>query len=225
MTHKPIRLQRFLAMAGCASRRAAEEMIRDGRVTINGKTAELGASVHPGDIVTLDGEQISVKNQANRILLLNKPKGVICSKKDPEGREDVFSLLPPGNWIMVGRLDYQTEGLLVFCEDGVQAHELMHPSHNLDRVYKVRAYGQLPDLAVLKKGVQIPAGVVQAKEVEVVSSTGRQHWLRIVLTEGKNREIREMLKTQGLTVSRLIRTEYGPYKLGNIQAGRWSIVN
>lgn len=216
-----IRLQKYLAMNGIASRRAAEVMITEGRVKLNGKIATLGQSAGPNDKVTVDGNQIAYPVEQERLIMLHKPKGTICTKKDPEGRKSVFSLLPPGNWVMVGRLDYQTEGLLLFSESGDKAHQLMHPSFGNARVYRVKAFGDRPDLTPLTKGLEIKAGFVKAKSAILEQSNGRQHWLKITLEEGKNREIRDMLEAVGLTVSRLIRVQYGPYQLGKLKEGQW----
>jgi len=217
------KLQKVLARTGLGSRREMERWISDGRVKINGKVAKLGDRVTARTRISVDNKAIKTigvlsKDKLPTVLMYHKPAGQICSRDDPEGRETVFTALPPcqsGRWIMVGRLDYHTSGLLLFTDDGELANRLMHPKHELLRGYDVRIFGEVP-LEVqqqLTKGVRLEDGMARFEEVRFKIATGRNHWFHVSLREGRNRVVRRLWESQNFTVSRLIRVQYGSVKL------------
>ncbi|MDA1081443.1 MAG: pseudouridine synthase [Gemmatimonadetes bacterium] len=218
-----MRLQRALARAGVASRRAAELLIAEGRVQVNGVTASVGQSVRPGrDSITLDGKPVA--QPAKPVwYLLNKPSGTLTSKGDPQGRPTVFALVPsdPG-LTYVGRLDYLTEGALLFTTDGVGAHRLTHPSSEVERTYVAMVTGDVQTaIRALRRGVELDDGPVVATDVSV-ESEGHGHWrLELTLAEGRNREVRRVCEAVGLDVQRLIRTRFGPVSLGKLPSGEF----
>jgi 23S rRNA pseudouridine2605 synthase len=216
-----MRLQRALARSGVASRRAAETLITAGRVKVNGAVATLGQSVRPGvDKITVDGKSVDAPAAAEWFLL-NKPAGTLTSKSDPGGRPTVFSLVPkvPG-LTYVGRLDYLTEGVLLFTTDGTMAHRLTHPSFEVERAYVATVVGDARVAAkALRAGVDLEDGPVRAKEVTVESDGGGRWLLGLTLTEGRNREVRRVCEALGLDVTRLVRVSYGPVKLGRLPRG------
>lgn len=219
MTGNAERLHKRLAQAGCGSRRAVEEWIRAGRVTVNGRPAAVGASVAPGDVVCVDGEPVQWEQAAPspRVLLYNKPAGELCTRSDPEGRATVFDRLPrvEGRWVAVGRLDFTTLGLLLFTNDGELAHRLMHPSRGLEREYAVRVLGQVDEamLQRLRRGVTLEDGEARFDAVIDAGGQGSNHWYHVIVREGRNREVRRLWESQGVTVSRLMRVRYGPVSL------------
>jgi 23S rRNA pseudouridine2605 synthase len=219
MTDNAERLHKRLAQAGCGSRRAVEEWIRAGRVTVNGRPAAVGASVAPGDVVCVDGEPVQWEQAAPapRVLLYNKPAGELCTRSDPEGRATVFDRLPrvEGRWVAVGRLDFTTLGLLLFTNDGELAHRLMHPSRGLEREYAVRVLGQVDEamLQRLRRGVMLEDGEARFDAVIDAGGQGSNHWYHVIVREGRNREVRRLWESQGVTVSRLMRVRYGPVSL------------
>jgi 23S rRNA pseudouridine2605 synthase len=213
-----MRIQRALARAGIASRRKAEELIAEGRVTINGAVAIIGQSVDPvSDAITVDGKRIGSPVKLTW-LVFNKPLGVMTTKADPEGRKTVFDYMPeiPG-LTYVGRLDFLTEGVLILTNDGAAAHALTHPSSEIEREYVVTVTGnahEAPDRAM--DGIELEDGIAVAKRASAVK-IGRDRWeLQLVLTEGKKREVRRMCAALGLAVERLVRTRYGPVQLGDL---------
>jgi 23S rRNA pseudouridine2605 synthase len=217
-----MRLQRALARAGVASRRAAEDLITAGRVRVNGAVATLGQSVTPGkDKITLDGKAIAAPAATAEWYLLHKPAGTLTSKSDPNGRPTVFGLVPktPG-LTYVGRLDYMTEGALLFTTDGTMAHRLTHPSFEVERAYEAIVRGDASHVAkTLRKGLVLEDGLVHASEVQV-EFVGKGHWsVGLTLTEGRNREVRRVCEAMGLEVTRLVRTRFGPIKLGRLPLG------
>ena len=212
------RLQKVLARAGLGSRRQIEDWIRDGRVEVNGKPAELGLKVTGSERIVVDGRKVHLKTSGpaeTEVLLYHKPAGEICSRSDPEGRTTVFSGLPKthgGRWISVGRLDINTSGLLLFTTDGELAHRLMHPSQEIEREYAVRLLGEvsMPVLERLIQGVQLEDGFARFTAIEESGGGGANRWYHVIIKEGRNREVRRLWESQGLTVSRLSRVRYGP---------------
>ncbi len=213
------RVQKVLSRAGVASRRQVETWIKEGRLSINKKTAELGDKIDANDRVYLDGRQIKIKFQRNdetRVLLINKPVGVICSRDDPDHKKTIFKYLPKirsGRWVMVGRLDLNTSGLLMFTDNGALAHRLMHPSSNLRRGYQVRVFGDLSEETMnkLRDGVELEDGFAKfEKLVPIKKESGLNQWFYVEVSEGRNRLIRRLWEACDVQVSRLVRTRYGP---------------
>ena len=228
MTEK---LHKVLADRGLGSRREMERWIAAGRVAVNGQVAEIGMRVDPTDDVVVDGRSLGKAAVARtRVLIANKRAGVIVSRRDPQGRPSVFDDLPrlrSGRWISVGRLDLQTTGLLLFTNDGELANKLAHPSTGIDREYAVRVFGRLEDGALerLKAGVVVNDRVEAFSDIRYYDGSGANHWYHVVLMEGRNREVRELFATQGVTVSRLKRVRYGPVILPPwLPRGAWEEV-
>ena len=220
-----VRLQKLLAAAGLGSRREIETWIEAGRVALNGKTAKLGDRAVPSDAVAVDGKTITFSEASHaRVLLYHKPMGELVTRSDPQGRPTVFSRLPPGRWVAVGRLDFNTSGLLLLTDSGELANRLMHPRYELEREYAVRVLGQ-PDLPKLRAGVALDDGPAAFASIEPApgrSIEGANRWYRVVLSEGRNREVRRMFEAVGTRVSRLIRVRYGPIELpADLDAGKW----
>lgn len=228
-TTEPQRLQKLLAGAGLGSRRAIEEWIRAGRVTVNGRVAGLGLRASPGDEVRVDGELVTlVSAQASprRLLLYNKPVGEVTTRNDPQGRPTVFANLPPtpGRWISIGRLDIGTSGLLLFTTDGELAHRLMHPSSEIEREYRVTVRGTPPQAALerLRAGVMLNDGPARFDVLRPENTGAPDASFRVVLREGRNREVRRMWETVGCEITRLSRIRYGPVELPkDLPAGTW----
>jgi 23S rRNA pseudouridine2605 synthase len=219
------RLQKLLAAAGLGSRREIETWIEAGRVAIAGRTSKLGDRAQPSDTVTLDGKTVTLsKPSAARVLLYHKPVGELVTRSDPEGRPTVFSRLPPGRWVAVGRLDFNTSGLLLLTDSGELANRLMHPRYELEREYAVRVLGQ-PDLPKLRAGVALEDGPAAFDRIEPApgrSVEGANRWYRVVLREGRNREVRRLFEAVGTKVSRLIRVRYGSVELPpDLETGKW----
>jgi 23S rRNA pseudouridine2605 synthase len=227
-----LRLQKLLAGAGFGSRRAIEEWIRAGRITVNGTIAQLGDRAQPGDDIRLDGKPLATgaSSQSHAVLVYNKAMGEVTTRSDPEGRPTVFDRLPPppqGRWIVVGRLDFMTSGLLLFTTDGELAHGLMHPSAEVEREYLVRSRDILTDaqLRALQAGVQLEDGAARFDSVAQTRIDGTHAWYRVVLREGRNREVRRLWQAVGSEVSRLLRVRYGPVQLPpDLAAGSWQLL-
>jgi len=214
------RLQKLLAGAGHGSRRGIEEWIRAGRITINDRVAVLGDRASDADRICLDGQPLELggRSETVEVLLYHKPVGEMTTRSDPEGRPTVFDRLPPpasGRWIVVGRLDVNTSGLLLFTNDGALAHRLMHPSSEIRREYLVRLRGS-PSADVLERlrhGVELEDGNANFDEIHTESTEGSHTWLRVCLHEGRNREVRRLFEHEGFVVSRLSRLRYGSVEL------------
>jgi 23S rRNA pseudouridine2605 synthase len=223
------RLQKVLARTGLGSRRQIETWISEGRFKINGQTAKLGDRVTPEDCIHLDGKIIKPFKRITkrRVLVYNKPEGVVCTRHDPEGRPDVFKDLPrlkKDRWVLVGRLDLNTSGLLLVTTDGELANRLMHPSSEVEREYAVRVLGKVSDdmLERLRKGVELEDGYARFDDIADAGGQGANHWYHVVLKEGRNREVRRLWEAVGVTVSRLIRVRYGDIHLGRgIRSGKY----
>lgn len=221
-----MRLQKFLSRAEVASRRRAEVLIEAGRVRVNGVVVtELGTKVEPGtDRVEVDGREVRIGTPV--WVALYKPRGYVTTRDDPRGRRTVYDLLPPEHrgLFHVGRLDYDSEGLLLLTNQGDAANRLLHPRHGVARVYDV-ILRDTPDTAALerlRRGVTLEDGTARAERVEVIGSSRRgKARVRVLLREGRNREVRRMFAAVGHPVTRLIRRRYGPIRLGSLSAGEW----
>jgi len=223
------KLHKVLAEAGLGSRRDMEDLIVAGRVSVNGEPAHIGQRILPTDQVRINGKPImrKVSKKPPRVLIYHKPAGEIVSTNDPEGRNSVFESLPTmkvGKWLAVGRLDYNTEGLLLFTTSGDLANRLMHPRYGIEREYAVRTLGELEEgmRQRLLAGVELEDGMAQFSKITDGGGEGVNKWYRVIIGEGRNREVRRMFEAVGLTVSRLIRTRYGAMTLpANLKRGRW----
>jgi 23S rRNA pseudouridine2605 synthase len=216
----PPKLHKALADAGFGSRREIEEWIVAGRVSVNGLPAHVGQRVGPEDKIRLNGKLVQLKFllRLPRVLVYHKPEGEIVSKDDPDGRPSVFAKLPrlkSGRWVSIGRLDFNSCGLLLFTNDGGLANRMMHPRYEIEREYAVRVLGEAtPEmLERLRSGVQLEDGLASFGLIAEAGGEGSNRWYRVVLTEGRNREVRRMFEAVGLMVSRLMRVRYGPVHL------------
>ena len=213
------KLHKVLANAGLGSRRHMEQWIANGRVSVNGKPAAVGQRVSATDQIEVDGKPIRGAVRLNtRILAMNKCEGHHVTRIPPSGVTSVFDELPPlpvGRWISVGRLDVNTSGLLLFTNDGELAHRLMHPSSNVDREYAVRAGGVLEEeqMEAMTRGVEADGTLLKCSDIRYYNGRGTNHWYHVVLNQGRNREVRRLFQSQGLTVSRLKRVRFGPIAL------------
>ncbi|CAO1660283.1 MULTISPECIES: 23S rRNA pseudouridine(2605) synthase RluB [Salinicola] len=225
------KLQKVLARAGYGSRREMETAISAGRIKVNGQVAKLGDRVGARDRVALDDRAINlraVEEVPRRVIMYNKPEGELCTRKDPEGRRTVFERLPRlkgERWIAIGRLDINTSGLLLFTTDGELANRLMHPSHQIEREYAVRVMGEVKREHVVNmvEGVMLEDGPARFTDVQEFGGEGINTWFHVVILEGRNREVRRLWESQGLTVSRLKRVRYGNIFLDKrAKAGEWT---
>ena len=225
------KLQKVLARAGKGSRREMETFISAGRVTVNGKVAFLGDRVEGNEQLRLDGHPVVLKAKEDdlcRVLMYNKPEGEMCTRKDPEGRPTVFDRLPPlegSRWVAVGRLDINTSGMLLFTTDGELASRLMHPSRKVEREYAVRIFGEVNEamLQTLRAGVKLEDGPAKFQKITYRGGEGRNHWFHVVLSEGRNREVRRLWESQDVQVSRLIRVRYGDLEMKRqLPSGGWT---
>ncbi len=234
------RLQKLLAAAGHGSRRQIESWIRAGRLTVDGRLAALGERATADADIRLDGTRLALTPAArasHEVLVYHKPAGEVSTRSDPQGRPTVFDHLPPprhGRWIIIGRLDVNTTGLLLFTTDGALAHRLMHPSSEVEREYRVRVRGR-PTAAVLarlRSGVELEDGPARFDRIEPTHPTAGQErsedsgaahaWFRVVLHEGRNREVRRLWEAVGFEVSRLMRLRYGGVTLpADLRPGQW----
>jgi 23S rRNA pseudouridine2605 synthase len=222
-----VRLQKLLAEAGLGSRRQIETWIEQARLSINGTIARLGDRAVFGDSIRLDGNPVTLERMAVRVLAYHKPVGEIVTRKDPQGRNSVFEHLPrlaQGKWVAVGRLDYNTSGLLLLTNSGDLANRLMHPRYAVERTYEVRAQGVLgeAELERLRQGVEIGDGPAAFESIEASGGEGSNRWYRVRLREGRNREVRRMFAAVDRRVNRLIRVQYGPVPLPReLAPGAW----
>lgn len=215
------RLQKVLARTGLASRREIEDWIRDGRITLNGQYARLGDRYRPGDRLTVNGRPVDLDTRASeptRVLLYHKPIGEVVTRRDPEGRPVIFTQLPRpsrGRWITIGRLDINTQGLLLATTNGELANRLMHPSREIEREYAVRVLGAIDEriLERLTRGVELEDGPARFDSIRAAGGEGANHWYHVTLHEGRNRIVRRLWESQGVTVSRLIRVRFASLEL------------
>jgi pseudouridine synthase len=220
-----VRLQKFLAEAGVASRRASEDLIVTGRVSVNGsRVTQLGSKVNPSrDEVMVDGKLVRIKRKV--YVALHKPPGCVCSRKDERGRHTIYELLPAEweNVQSVGRLDYDTEGLLLLTNDGELSLRLTHPRYGVRKMYEVRVEGRAEpeQVAAFTRGIHDEGELLRAQKARIIEATKGHSVIELELTEGKNREVRRMCAAVGLTVERLMRTQVGKIKLGELRPGRW----
>jgi len=217
-----------LANLGWGSRRKMERWIEEGRVTLDGTVARLGDRVRSGQSVKLDGKSVELKDAMQvRVLLYHKPDREVCTRNDPERRKTVFEGLPKlrtGRWISVGRLDFNTSGVLLFTTDGALANALMHPSNVIEREYLVRVMGRVDDamLERLQSGVELDDGHARFSDIKEGGGDGINRFFYVVLMEGRNREVRRLWESQGCTVSRLKRVRYGDVFLpSKLKKGQW----
>jgi 23S rRNA pseudouridine2605 synthase len=223
------KLQKVLAQAGLGSRRAMEEIIKAGKVKVNGAPATLGARVTTDDLIQVGRRQIKFKvtTRLPRVILYHKPDGEIVTRDDPKGRPSVFEKLPAirsAKWLAVGRLDFNTGGLLIFTTSGELANRLMHPRFEVEREYAVRLFGALTSaqIAEFKRGVRLSDGDARFDMLEEQGGEGRNRWYRVVLKEGRNRVVRRMFEALGLQVSRLMRVRFGIVSLPpRLKRGSW----
>jgi len=224
------KIQKVLAAAGVASRREAERMIADGRITVDGENAHIGMRITGEERVEVNGKRVRLNNSnRKRVILYHKKEGEVCTRNDPEGRPTVFDNLPSiqgERWISVGRLDINTSGLLLFTNDGELANRLMHPSYNIDREYAVRVHGEVTDemVARLKEGVWLEDGIAKFTDIKSANNDteGRNSWWYVALMEGRNREVRRLWESQEVEVNRLKRVRYGPVFIpSHMVQGAW----
>ena len=211
-----LRLQKFLAQAGLGSRRSCEQLIKDNKVFVNGKVAVIGTKVAENDEVIFDGKRVLLKTADLKVIMLNKPRGVLSSKKDDKKIKLVSDFLPKvsnePDWIAVGRLDINTSGLMLFTNDGTLAHKLMHPSFEIDREYLVRARGNFDEQKRknMLSGVTIENEIYQFSDIVLGEKQSSNQWFSVCMLTGKNREVRKLFESQDLEVSRLKRVRIGP---------------
>ena len=221
-----MRLNKFLQEAGVGSRRKAEALVAEGRVSVNGVVAGPTVEIKDGDKVAVDGAELKPKAAPlPRLFIYHKPIDVLVTASDPQGRTTIYDVMPKGlpQVVPVGRLDVNSEGLLLLTTDGRLAQYLMHPSSGFERIYRVRVFGALSELAVerIRKGVKVNGVQYQGARIALEKETagGKNRWYRVSLNEGKNREVRKIFLHFRCTVNRLIRVSYGPYKLGTLPKG------
>ncbi|OEY67407.1 23S rRNA pseudouridine(2605) synthase RluB [Marinobacter sp. X15-166B] len=226
----PERLQKVLSRAGVGSRREVESWMAAGRITVNGELPEPGCKVIVTDRIELDGKRLDLSaagTVVRRVIVYNKPEGEVTTRRDPEGRPTVFDRLPrlkDQRWISIGRLDINTTGLMLFTTDGELANRLMHPSHEIDREYAVRVFGEVDEAMIqrLLDGVLLEDGMARFSDVSAAGGEGINRWFHVTLLGGRNREVRRLWESQGVRVSRLKRVRYGPVFLpSRLSVGRW----
>ncbi len=225
------KIQKILANAGLGSRRQIENWLREGRVAVNNKIAKLGDRMTLDDKVRVDGRDVDLiksSSQKCRVLLYHKPEGEICSRSDPEERPTIFDHLPMlrnGRWITIGRLDFNTSGVLLLTNNGALANKLMHPSTEIEREYAVRVQGEVTPamLKRLTKGVELDDGFGHFDDISDAGGEGTNHWYHVLVKEGRNRLVRRLWESQGVNVSRLIRVRFGIVTLPrSLRRGKWT---
>ena len=218
-----MRINKFLAENAIASRRGADEMVASGRVTVNGQVATLGLDIKEGDEVLVDGQPVTQKEFAPEYYMMNKPKGVVCTVKDDRGRKTVMEFLPEGigRVFPVGRLDYATEGLLLFTNDGDLAYRLTHPTNDIPKTYLVKVEGTMTekDLNPLRSGVELDGVLTKKCKAHIVETHKDYTKVHITITEGKNRQVRRMFESIGKNVAFLKRISIGNLKLKGLDRG------
>ena len=224
------KIQKVLARVGLGSRRAMEEWIEEGRISVNGSIATLGDRIEEGDELRVDGRIVEFSTEEEsirRVILYYKPEGEVCTRTDPAGCPTVFDSLPKlkdQRWVAIGRLDINSQGLLLFTTDGDLANRMMHPSSNIEREYAVRVRGEVTEdsLKALREGVMLEDGKASFDEIKDIGGEGSNHWYHVVIREGRKREVRRMWETQNVQVSRLIRVRYGVVELPrSLKASQW----
>lgn len=218
-----MRINKYLAECGVASRRACDKIVQDGRVTINGKTAVNGQDVSDGDKVLLDGNEI-VRKVTHSYYIMNKPKGYVCTVSDDKDRKTVMQLLPEnaGRVYPVGRLDYDTEGLLLFTDDGELAFRLTHPRNEIPKTYLVKIEGSVTDaqLNKLRAGVELDGRLTNKSKIKVIETSREYTKLHVTINEGRNRQVRRMFESVGKEIAFLKRIKIGEMGLGSLERGK-----
>lgn len=221
MTENTEKIQKVLARAGLGSRREIEQWLKDGVISVNGSISKLGDRITGLEQVRVRGHLMQTRQLASyrpRVLIYHKPEGEICTRKDPEGRETVFERIPRlarGRWVMIGRLDINTSGLILFTDDGELANKLMHPSSEIEREYAVRVLGEVTNEQrdQLQAGIELEDGMASFDSIRTIGGEGANQWYSVVIKEGRNREVRRLWNALDIQVSRLIRTRYGAISL------------
>jgi 23S rRNA pseudouridine2605 synthase len=225
------KIQKVLANLGYGSRRTIETWIKAGRVTLNNEPVKIGDRMPEKGRLAIDGVLVRLReDKKRRLIIYHKPEGEVCTRSDPQGRPTVFANLPRlqgSRWVAIGRLDLNTSGLLLFTNDGALAHRLMHPSTGIEREYAARILGEVSKVMLkqLRQGVELDDGVAKFTSVTDAGGTGANHWYKVVLHEGRNREVRRLWEAVGAKVSRLIRTRFGNITLPRLlKPGRYKDV-
>lgn len=220
-----MRIHKYLAHAGITSRRRAEVLITDGKVMVNGEVATIGQVIdEENDVVVLNGQTVSL-DQPKVYFLLNKPRSVVSTVSDPQGRKTIMSFIPSsfrGRLYPVGRLDYDSEGLMLLTNDGDFAYNLTHPKFNIDKTYSVQIKGTLSpaNIGRFKAGIVVEGRKSAPAALEIIETNEKRTWFSLTIHEGRNRQIRKMCAALGLSVTRLIRTHLGPYELSDLKSGQ-----
>jgi 23S rRNA pseudouridine2605 synthase len=225
------RIQKLLAHQGVASRRQIDQMLQQGRISVDGKLAKPGDQINGREKISLDGKLIRIANRESRpkLMMYHKPTGQVCTRSDPEGRPDVFQNLPglvQGRWVSIGRLDINTSGLILFTNQGELANRLMHPSYEIEREYAVRVHGAVNSdmLHQLSQGIELDDGIAKFDQINDSGGQGTNHWYHVILKEGKNREVRRLWESVGVEVSRLVRVRYHSFNLPKwLKPGKYRI--
>lgn len=215
------KIQKVLARAGLGSRREIEQWLKEGVISVNGSISKLGDRITGLEQVRVRGHLMQTRQLASyrpRVLIYHKPEGEICTRKDPEGRDTVFDRIPRlnrGRWVMIGRLDINTSGLILFTDDGELANKLMHPSSEIEREYAVRVLGEVTDEQrdQLQAGIELEDGMASFDSIRTIGGEGANQWYSVTIKEGRNREVRRLWNALDIQVSRLIRTRYGAISL------------